>query len=343
MTGTFSAFGQHMRWGAELAAEEINAAGGVLGRDLRVLVEDSGCRPARAMAVADDLIRRSRVDILMGDLCSAATLAIMPIAARERVPFLVTISTHPDITNNAGAGGNGWVFRTNPTDETIGQAIADQVVKSGYGTIAYLAQNTDYGRGGVAVIHRRLAGRVRALAPVFVDPETTDFRPALTRLRDQEPQAILLYVRDESLLELMKQYLALELAIPLVGRPDFSSDPVRDLLGTGRFEGSWTLQTYDERYGGEANRSFAAAYRLKYNRAPDFVAFAMYEGVRLAADAIRRAGAVDPVKVRDMLAASAFDSPMGRIVFDTHHQARPRLLMLEVRNGQLEVAGPVGA
>ena len=343
LTGTFSALGQDMRRGAELAVAEINAAGGVLGLDLGILVEDSGCRPARAVTIADSFILRGNVDILMGDLCSAATLAIMPIAERERVPLLVTISTHPDITNNAGKGGNDWVFRTNPTDEMIARAVADQLVQSGYKTVAYLAENTAYGRGGIAGVRRHLAGRAKVVEPVFVDPDTTDFVPVLTRLRDQEPQAILLYLKGLSLLELMKQYADLGLTPPLVGRPDFTSDLVRDLLSTGRFEGSWTLQPYDQSYGGEGNRSFVAAYRQKHNKAPDIVAFAMYEGVRLAAEAIERAGTRDPAAVRGALAASSFDSPIGTIVFDAHHQARPRLLMLEVRNGQLEVASLAGS
>ncbi|UCE30797.1 MAG: ABC transporter substrate-binding protein, partial [Burkholderiales bacterium] len=98
VTGPVAFLGQHMKWGAELAVDEINRAGGVLGRKLSFLMQDSACRPADSVAAVERLLSQDNVDLLLGDLCSGATLALMPVVEKAGKPMLVSISTHPDIT-----------------------------------------------------------------------------------------------------------------------------------------------------------------------------------------------------------------------------------------------------
>ena len=102
ITGPVQFLGQHMKWGAELAIEEINEKGGVLGQKLSFIMEDSKCAAPEAVAGTEKMLSRDQITVIMGDICSSATLAMIPIVERAKIPMLVTISTHPGITEKAG-------------------------------------------------------------------------------------------------------------------------------------------------------------------------------------------------------------------------------------------------
>jgi len=342
ITGSLAFLGQHMKWGAELAAEEVNAAGGVLGRKIGVTMQDSKCAPPDAVAAAEKMLTQDNIDVLMGDICSGATLALMPIAEREKTPLVVTISTHPDITSKAGVGGNPWVFRINPTDGMMGGAIAGLVEKAGYKSIAYVAEDTDYGRGGVKIVRDTLGAKAATVGEDFIEKSATEFLSVLTRIRSKKPDAILLFMLDQQLLNFMKQYVQFGLDIPLVGRPALVSGLVKDLLATGKFDGSWTIYPYYEGYAGAKNAAFVAAYTKRFGQAPHYTGFEMYDGVKLIADAVKRAGSTDAAKVRDALKGSKFESVLGAIQFDANNQAHNSVLLLKVKGGKLEVDGLFG-
>ena len=342
ITGSLAFLGQHMKWGAELAAEEVNAAGGVLGGKLIVEMQDSKCSPPDSVAAVEKMIDQDKVDILMGDICSGATMAIMPIAERAKKPLVVTISTHPDITNKAGVGGNQWVFRINPTDALMGGTIANLVKKAGHKRIAYIAEDTDYGRGGVKIVRGDLGAGVEAVSEDYIEKSATEFLSVLTRIRSEKPDAILLFMLDQQLLNFMKQYVQFGLDIPLIGRPALVSGLVKDLLATGKFDGSWTIYPYFAGYDGKANVAFVDAYTKKFGQEPHYAGFEMYDGVKMIAEAIKKAGSANPDAVREALAKGEFTSILGSVKFDANHQAHNSVLLMEVKGGKLGVTGLFG-
>lgn len=342
ITGSLAFLGQHMKWGAELAADEINAAGGVLGGKVSVVMQDSKCSPPDSVAAVERMIAQDEVNVLFGDICSGATLALMPIAERAKLPLIVTISTHPDITAKAGTGGNPWVFRTVPTDAMMGGTIAQQVKDAGFKRIAYVAEDTDYGRGGVKIVRETLGDGVATLGEDYIEKSATEFLSVLTRIRSQKPDAILLFMLDQQLLNFMKQYVQFGLDIPLVGRPALVSGLVKDLLASGKFDGSWTIYPYYAGYQGEANVAFVEAYKKKFGEEPHYAGFEMYDGIKVLAQALQQAGSADPAAIREALAKGTFASILGDIRFDDNHQAHNGVLLLKVKNGVLEVEGLSG-
>ena len=130
ITGPASFLGQQMKWGAEQATDEINKRGGLLGRKLSFVMQDSQCRPADAVSASEKLVSKDKVDVLLGDLCSGATMAVMPLAERAGKPMIVSISTLPEITEKAGVGGNKWVFRTVPDDRMLAGVIGVNQLES---------------------------------------------------------------------------------------------------------------------------------------------------------------------------------------------------------------------
>ena len=124
MSGPVSFLGQHRKGGAELAVEDLNQRVGILGRKVSFVMQDSLCRPADSVSATEKLLSQDKVDVLLGDLCSGATLALMPVVERAGKPMIVSISTLPEITQKAGVGGNRWVFRTVPNDAMLTNVIA---------------------------------------------------------------------------------------------------------------------------------------------------------------------------------------------------------------------------
>jgi branched-chain amino acid transport system substrate-binding protein len=343
ITGNLGFLGEHMKWGAQLAADEINASGGVLGgKKIKIIMGDSKCAPADSVSVVERLISQEKVDVLLGDICSGATLADMPIAKREGRPMLVTISSHPAISQKSGVGGNPWVFRTSPTDAIIGQIGGKGILDQGFKSIAFIAEDTDYGRAGVESVKQVLGDKVAITSTDFTAAAQTDFLSVLTRLRSQKPDAIAIYLLDRQLFNFMKQYQQFKLKIPLVGRPPLGSGLVADLVKSGDFNGSWTVFQYLDSYDSKENIAFVTNYKKVYGQRPHFAGFAMYEGINIIAEAIRSAGSADPEKIRDALKKTNYNSILGKIRFDDHHQAHNSILQMTIIDGTLKITGVVG-
>jgi len=343
ITGNLGFLGEHMKWGAQLAADEINTSGGLLGgKKIKIIMGDSKCAPAESVSVVERLISQEKVDVLLGDICSGATLADMPIAKREGRPMLVTISSHPAISEKSGVGGNPWVFRTSPTDAIIGALGGKGVLDQGFKSVAFIAEDTDYGRAGVESMRQVLKGKVNITSTDFTAADQTDFLSVLTRLRSQKPEAIAIYLLDRQLFNFMKQYQQFKLKMPLVGRPPLGSGLVTDLVNSGDFNGSWTVFQYLDSYDSKENTAFVASYKKAYGQRPHFAGFAMYEGIQIIAEAIKSAGSTDPEKVREALKNIKYDSILGKIAFDDHHQAHNSILKMTIIDGKLKVTGVVG-
>ncbi|MGB7540857.1 MAG: ABC transporter substrate-binding protein [Burkholderiales bacterium] len=335
ITGPLAFLGQHIKWGGELAVDEINQKGGVLGRKLVFLMQDSACRPADGVASAEKLLSQDRVDVMLGDVCSGSTIAIMPVMEKAQKPFIVTISTHPDITNKSGVGGNKWVFRTVAHDGMIADVIAEKM--KGFKSIAIVGEDTDYGRGAARLMKERLPASVKIVSEDYLKQTETDFLPVLTRIRASKPDAIATYVLDQQAANLMKQYLQFGMTIPLVGRPPLGSGVVSELVKSGKFDGSWTVYPYYDKFSEPKNEAFTKAYVQRYKQAPHYAGWGVYEGVKVYADAVRRAGTTAPEKVRDALAKSDFDAILGPMHFDDHQQARTRMMFIVVDKGAATV------
>ena len=335
ITGPLAFLGQHIKWAGDLAVEEINQKGGVLGRKLVFLMQDSACRPADGVAAAERLLSQDGVDMMLGDVCSGSTIAQMPVLEKAQKPFIVTISTHPDITNKSGAGGNKWVFRTVAHDGMIAEVVAEKM--KSLRSIAIVGEDTDYGRGAVKLTKDRLPASVKIVSEDYLKQTETDFLPILTRVRASKPDALAVYVLDQQAANLMKQYQQFGLAIPLVGRPPLGSGVVAEILKSGKFDGSWTVYPYYDKYAEPKNEAFVKAYVQHYKQPPHYAGWGVYEGIKVYADAVQHAGGTDGEKVRAALEKSSYDAILGPMRFDANHQARTRMMWIVVDKGAATV------
>ena len=335
VTGPVQFLGQHMKWGAEQAVDEINRKGGVLGRKISFVMQDSVCRPADSVAATERLLSQDKVDIVLGDLCSGASLALMPVIEKAAKPMIVSISTLPEITQKAGVGGNKWVFRSVPNDLMLANVIARQMKP--FKSIAFLGEDTDYGRGAIKLLKEKLGTDVRILSEDYVKQSENDFLPVFTRLRSTRPDALVVYMLDQQGANMMKQYAQFGLTAPIVGRPPLVSPLVSELLASGKFNGSWTVYPYYDKFSSPENDAFTKPFAEKNKQGPHYVAYGIYEAIQIAADAIRRAGSTDANAVREALLKTDYKGILGNVKFDANNQSHNNLMYMLVENGRLGV------
>ncbi|MCC7271814.1 MAG: ABC transporter substrate-binding protein [Alphaproteobacteria bacterium] len=344
LSGTAANLGEHDKWGAELAVEEINAAGGLLGRKVVLLPQDNRCNPAESVKAAGKLINEDKVVALLGAMCSSSTLATMPIVQRERIPFVVAISTASKITEQSGAGGNVWTFKTNPTDSGLSKALLEFLARDRkMKRVAVVAEDTDYGRGGADAM--RAAGKEHGIEITTADffPQgTPDFTTLLTKLRAQRPDAIAIYALGADQINWFRQYVGFGMRVPMTGRVN-NEEINKQFIGQGAVNGTTSVFPYDWRVDTAANKAFAEKYRAKHKVAPFYQSFYSYEATQILADAIRRAGSTDAEAIRTALRATRYASALGAtIAFDANNQAHNFAVITEIREGDIKVVGLEG-
>jgi branched-chain amino acid transport system substrate-binding protein len=342
MTGGVSTFGQHSRWGSELAMEEANAAGGVLGRKLEIDYQDNRCNPAEAVKSVTQMLASKKYVAIFDGLCSSAALAIMPLVERAEVPFVVANASATSIAEKSGVGGNKWTFKVNPTDASMLDALVGWLDKDGKANnIAFLGEDTDFGRAGSSGLEAALKKRNRSLAMVdFYQKGTADFSSVLAKIKARKPAALALYAIDADFQNLMRQWHGMGGGIPLTGRVLVDQVP-KEIMASGVLNGTTSVQPYDSSIDSPANKAFVESYKKKSGgTVPIMVGFESYEATRILIDAIRRAGSTDPAAIRDALTKTRYQSILGvTLEFDQNNLLHNNAVILGVQDGKVVVLG----
>jgi branched-chain amino acid transport system substrate-binding protein len=300
ITGAVAYGSLQERRGLELALGEINDAGGVLGKKLRLVFEDNQCNPSVSVTVATKLIE-SGVPAVLGCQCSSAVLAAMPVFQKAQVPLVSSIATNPAISEKSGVGGNPWVFRLNPSDKELAIANVNYLASLGsVRKIAIVAESTDYGRGGATAFSA--AAQAKGLSIVSTDYHqigTPDFTTVLARLRTNGADAIALYHSHADTANFVRQARAQGVTATLTGKMTFSGDAAEALVAAGTFDGAVTAYPYSAMVETPKNKDFVEKVLAAYKETPTYETFAGYEAMLVLADAIKRAGKAEPQAIRD--------------------------------------------
>ena len=184
MSGPNSRYGSFSLRGAQLAAEEINNAGGVGGRKIAITSGDSQGTPVEGVSATRRLIDLDKVDFIIGDVSSSVTLAMQPVAEDAGVLLLNAASSNPKITYGAGAGGFKWTFRNYPTDENRALVVIQYAAeKRGFTKFSVLSVDTDYGRAAVEFTKKYLPGfKGEILTEDYYKEGEVDFRSVLAKI-----------------------------------------------------------------------------------------------------------------------------------------------------------------
>jgi branched-chain amino acid transport system substrate-binding protein len=202
LTGAFAASGNYVTQGAKIAEDQINAAGGVLGKKIQLVIEDNKSNPTEAVATAEKLIGKDKVPVMMGAWSSTLTLAVMPKLMEYGVPMLVETSSSGKITT----AGNPWIFRISPTSEMEAKAFAGYVKSLGIKKADFLATNNDFGLGASKEFSEMLkANGAQVGVMETMDPKATDFSAQLAKIKASGGDTLLVTTAVEQATLILKQ------------------------------------------------------------------------------------------------------------------------------------------
>jgi branched-chain amino acid transport system substrate-binding protein len=202
LTGAFAASGNYVAQGAKIAEEEINKAGGVLGKKIQLIVEDNKSNPTEAVATAEKLIVRDKVPVLLGAWSSTLTLAVMPKLEEYKVPMLVETSSSGKITTS----GNPYIFRISPTSQMEAKAFTPLFKKMNIKKADFLATNNDFGLGASKEFSEAAkADGVQIGIMETMDPKATDFSAQLAKIKASGGDTLFVTTAVEQITLILKQ------------------------------------------------------------------------------------------------------------------------------------------
>src|SRR6516165_11634370 len=286
-TGPAAIASEWERWGIDLAQEESNAAGGVLGRKLETMVLDNRCNPSEAVNVANRLVE-AKVVAIVGAHCSSAHLASMPIIKDAKIPMITGVASNPQITTLSGVGGNEWAFRINPSDTDMMEALGAYLgAKRPFKTGAIVAEDTDFGRGG-ADAFKQVADKagVTIISTDFHPQNAPDYTSILTRLQQKRPDAIATFQLANDAVNFLRNAMQLGVHIPYTGRAEIGGRNL-EIIKAGGMEGSISAWTYNHEIDSPENKAFVEKIHARHNSEPLLQTWAGYDSVRIIAQAIK--------------------------------------------------------
>jgi branched-chain amino acid transport system substrate-binding protein len=337
LTGDQAAFGTSTVHGVRIAAEEINAAGGVLGRKVRLFVEDDQGRAEEAASVVTKLITGNNVAALIGENSSNQSLAAAPIAQANGVPMISPSSTNPAVTEKGE-----YIFRVCFTDPYQGKALAAFARKNlKLDTAAILQdQKNDYSVGLAAVFRREFeAAGGRIVAQQSYTGGDTEFRPQLTAIRKASPQALFIPGFYTEVGQIAIQARDLGLNVPLLGGDGWDSPTVIQIGGKA-IEGSYFSDHYFVGDTRPVVQQFVTKYEQRHGKKPEATAALGYDALHIWANAARRANSVDRKAVRDQIAATTdYQGVSGTISMGPDRNPIKPVAMIKIENGVMNFAG----
>ncbi len=302
LTGQLQSFGPRFQVAAELAIEEINAAGGIPGVGLvRLEVRDSGTNPEQGVQAASELVNVVGVQALFGAAASGVTIPITSVTIPAQVVQISPSATSPAITN---LDDNDFVFRTAPPDSLQGIVLADLAYNiKGYRKIAIISRNDAYGAGladALKANFEALGGTVTTIQ--LYDPATTDFSAEIAAAEADNPEAVSLITFDEGealITQMVQQgYTNFDLFVDGNKNQDLINRLV-EALGAEALEGIvGTAPATAETAGGKV---FAERYRAKLDEDPFVFTPHSYDALAVLCLAIARAGKYEGPAIRDAL------------------------------------------
>ncbi len=332
LTGTTATFGQSTDNGIKLAFDEINAAGGLLGKKIKVLVEDDRSQPEEATTAVTKLINQSHVVAVLGEVSSSRSLAAAPICQSNKVPMVSPSSTNPRVTQVGD-----YIFRVcfiDPFQAPVMAKFAANTLKVKRVAILTDVRN-DYSIGLQTFFRqsfKSLGGEI--VAEQSYSEGDSDFRAQLTQIKSVNPEAIYVPGYYTEVATIARQARELGITVPLMGGDGWDSPKLFEIGGEA-LDGCYLSNHYSVDDPSPAIQKFVADYKKKYNGTPDALAALGYDAARILADAIKRAGSTDGEKIRDALkTVKDFPGVTGTITINADRNAVKPAVVLKIEKGK---------
>lgn len=348
LTGAVAASGNYVTNGARIAADVINKKGGVLGKQIELVIEDNKSNPREAVNSAEKLILKDKVPVMMGAWSSTFTLAVMPKLMEYGVPMVVETASSGKITTS----GNPWIFRTSPTSAMEALAFGKQLASfsPAIKKVDFLSVNNDWGLGAAAEFKKMLeakgitVGRTETMAP-----DATDLSAQLAALKGTGSDTLIVTSGIEQLTLAIRQAGEQRLGQRLITTGGSFPEPLLKTPGPKGYASQhllffapWAVER--AKYP-EVAKDFVEGWNArKLDFAGQTEGFRGYDAILTIAEAIKIAGKAEPAAIRDALWKVKLKGVNGDIAFGKEGpagqesgQAEPNIYVVELKDGAVTV------
>ncbi|MBM3643862.1 MAG: branched-chain amino acid ABC transporter substrate-binding protein [Alphaproteobacteria bacterium] len=314
MTGQYAAFGEQLRRGATMAVEEINAAGGVNGQKLELLIGDDACDPKQATAVANKMVS-DKVAFIAGHFCSGSSIPASDIYKEAKILQITPASTNPRLTDEAIKKGNTTVFRTCGRDDVQGMTVGTYILKwhRNY-RVAILHDKSPYGKGVADETKKALnKGGLRETMYEAYNDTDKDFTALINKMKQARIDMIVLGGYHTAGALIIKQAREQGLGAQMVG---FDSLETAEFAQLGGAATDGVLMSFPPKAEDDPkNAALVKKFRdAKYN--PEGYTLFSYAAIKVWADAANKAKSIDAAAVAKQLRTGKYDSAVGSLEFD---------------------------
>jgi branched-chain amino acid transport system substrate-binding protein len=318
LTGAFAASGNYVTQGAKIAEEEINKAGGVLGKKIELIVEDNKSNPTEAVATAEKLIVKDKVPVMLGAWSSTLTLAVMPKLEEYKVPMVVETSSSGKITTS----GNPYIFRISPTSEMEAVAFTPLFKKMAIQNVAFLSTNNDFGLGAANEFAKAAEKEgVKVVARETMDPKATDFSAQLAKIKASGADTVFVTTAVEQATLILKQAKDQQLTARIITTGGSVSPDQLIAQAGDAANGSYHLVFFTPWFpeavkNPDVAKKFVELWNAKgYNVGGLTEGFRGWDGLYTIVEAIKAAGKAEPEAVTKALWGVKVKGINGDIAF----------------------------
>ncbi len=347
-TGPAAATGKAFEEGIAIALDHINAKGGVLGKKLEVVFEDTGGVPEKAASAFEKLATRDKVPIVVGESHSSSALAEIEVANRYKVPFIICEAWHDDITKK----NYRWVFRAGPVNSgVVDFYIAPFVKENGFKKVAIVRENSDWGAGIAERTEYNMKNFGLPFVTLKVERESKDFYTELTKLKGENPDIILAYIYGTGLHFFVAQANEVGLSpksliLDGAGPPSLWDSFWKNVGKAGDLE-LFISSMHEKVHLTPTSRKFWEDYKKKFGKDPsDYKTRSIYNVVLIAADAINRAKSTNNEAIVEALEKTNLEVTTGIVKFGLkqgsyeYHQWMPPMLVVQWQDQKQVVVFP---
>ena len=344
LTGKLAKFGEIENKSFLMAVDEINAAGGVRGKKIELIIEDTTGKPDVGRSAIEKLISQDKVVLVGGGYSSSVTWATVAVAQQQKVPFLVNTGSADKITEQ------GWeyVFRLNPPVSEYPGALATflQEVTKDVKTLVILHENSLFGQSGSKKFVKQCEKLgLEVLMKEGYEAGAVDFKPLLVKVKAKKPDMVYMisYIMDASLLMRQAKELNLNAKLFVGGAAGFTLPEFQKNAGkASEYVYSATLWTPSVPYPGA--KEYYDKFMAKYNAPTEYHGAEAYAAMYVIADALKRAKSLTRKDVRDALAETDMMTAFGRVKFISYgkktQQNKLPTFLVQWINGKLETVWP---
>ena len=313
LTGPVSIAGNQIREGIELALEKYKT------KNIKVIFEDSQCQPSKAVNSLQKLISIDKVSLILGDVCSSATLAMIPIVKENNLVMITPLSTNPDVTlpgNNA--------YRIVPSDtQEVGYMAEYAYNNLDIRKLAIIYENSDFGKRGEQIFREKYKGTI--VASETYSPDTTDYKTVLTKIKQTNPEAIYMLALPQAIGLILKQAKELGINATFLGKNSVEQPTVLKIAGDAA---NGVIYTFFSEGPGQKEIEFKDYFKKKYSKEPGTFEAIGYDLAKTAYLAVFNTKG-DKEKIKQNMRKISFEGVTGRIEFDENGNIKEKALFIK--------------